>query len=170
MELRDYIRSIPDYPHPGVSYKDITPLLGHPEAYQQALQALIAQIADLNIDKVVGIESRGFIFGAAMAGQLRAGFVPLRKKGKLPAETHQKEYDLEYGTDILEIHQDAIQPGERVVIHDDLLATGGTAAAACHLVEKLGGDVVQISFLVELLFLDGRKHLSDHSVSSVITF
>ena len=170
MQLQDFIRSIPDYPKPGIIYKDITPLLSHPEAYQLAIQELLNTINHTRVDKIVGIESRGFIFGATMADRLKAGFIPIRKRGKLPAKTHQIKYELEYGTDTLEIHQDAINPGERVIIHDDLLATGGTAAAACQLVEEMGGKIIQISFLVELVFLKGRIQLSDYQVNSILTF
>ncbi|MGD1892771.1 MAG: adenine phosphoribosyltransferase [Cyclobacteriaceae bacterium] len=170
MQLHDFIRTIPDYPREGVDYKDITPLLNHPEAYQQAVKELLGTVNRPKVDKVVGIESRGFIFGAALADRLRVGFIPMRKKGKLPAKTYQKEYKLEYGTDILEVHQDAIAPGEKVIIHDDLLATGGTAVAACHLVEQMGGEIVQVSFLVELLFLKGREQLSGYQIDSILTY
>jgi adenine phosphoribosyltransferase len=170
MQLHDYIRSIPDYPRQGINYKDITPLLNHPEAYQLAVRELTARVINSQVDKVVGIESRGFIFGATLADRLRAGFVPMRKKGKLPAKTLQKKYDLEYGSDILEIHEDAIIAGEKVIIHDDLLATGGTAAAACHLVEQMGGEIIQVSFLIELQFLNGRSLLSGYQIDSILRY
>jgi len=170
MQLHEFIRSIPDYPRQGINYKDITPLLNHPEAYQLAVQELTAKVTNSQVDKVVGIESRGFIFGATLADRLKVGFVPMRKKGKLPAKTLQKKYDLEYGSDILEIHQDAISAGEKVIIHDDLLATGGTAAAACHLVEQMGGEIIQVSFLVELQFLNGRSLLSGYQVDSILRY
>ena len=170
MKLADYIRNVPDFPKPGITYKDITPLLAHPAAFREAVSQLSSTIANANPTKVVGVESRGFIFGAALALQLGVGFVPIRKKGKLPFQTLQQEYELEYGTDCLEIHQDAIQPGEKVIVHDDVLATGGTAVAACELVERLGGKIVQVSFLAELDFLNGRSKLDNYPVSSVITF
>ena len=169
-DLSAYIRDIPDFPKKGIVFKDLTTLLKHPVAFRQAADQLYATVADKNIDKVVAIESRGFIFGALLAEKLNAGFVPIRKPGKLPAQTLQAEYLLEYGTDILEIHQDAIAPGERVLLHDDLLATGGTAEAACRLIEQLGGQVVHISFLVELGFLNGKEKLTNYVVSSIIQY
>lgn len=168
--LSAYIRDIPNFPKEGIVFKDLTTLLKNPLAFRQAAEQLYAAVADKNIDKVVAIESRGFIFGALLAEKLNAGFVPIRKPGKLPAQTLQAEYLLEYGTDILEIHQDAIAPGERVLLHDDLLATGGTAEAACKLIEQLGGRVVHISFLVELGFLNGKEKLTNYVVSSIIQY
>ena len=169
-DLSAYIRDIPDFPKKGIVFKDLTTLLKNPLTFRQAADQLYAAVADKDIDKVVAIESRGFIFGALLAEKLNAGFVPVRKPGKLPAQTLQAEYLLEYGTDILEIHQDAIAPGERVLLHDDLLATGGTAKAACKLIEQLGGQVVHISFLVELGFLNGKEKLTDYVVSSIIQY
>lgn len=169
-KLEDYIRSIPDFPQPGIVFKDLTPLLNHPAAYQEAIRSLLSYTEKLSIDKVVGIESRGFIFGALLADRLEAGFVPVRKKGKLPAKTIQQGYALEYGNNILEIHEDAIQPGEKVLVHDDLLATGGTASATCQLVKQLGGEILQVSFLIELTFLNGRDCLSAYPVTSVISY
>ncbi|MEQ9440545.1 MAG: adenine phosphoribosyltransferase [Cyclobacteriaceae bacterium] len=169
-KLEDYIRSIPDFPQPGIVFKDLTPLLNHPAAYQEAIRSLLSYTEKLSIDKVVGIESRGFIFGALLADRLEAGFVPVRKKGKLPAKTIQQGYALEYGNNILEIHEDAIQPGEKVLVHDDLLATGGTASATCQLVKQLGGEILQVSFLIELTFLKGRDCLSAYPVTSVISY
>ena len=169
-DLSAYIRDIPNFPKKGIVFKDLTTLLKNPVAFRQAADQLYATVADKNIDKVVAIESRGFIFGALLAEKLNAGFVPIRKPGKLPAQTLQAEYLLEYGTDILEIHQDAIAPGERVLLHDDLLATGGTAEAACRLIEQLGGQVVHISFLVELGFLNGKEKLTNYVVSSIIQY
>jgi adenine phosphoribosyltransferase len=169
-DLSAYIRDIPDFPKKGIVFKDLTTLLKNPLAFRQAAEQLYAAVADKNIDKVVAIESRGFIFGALLAEKLNAGFVPVRKPGKLPAQTLQAEYLLEYGTDILEIHQDAIASGERVLLHDDLLATGGTAKAACKLIEQLGGGVVHISFLVELGFLNGKEKLTNYVVSSIIQY
>ena len=169
MPLADFIRDVADFPKPGITYKDISPLLLNPQAFKEAVDQLSSSLTQLKPHKVVGIESRGFIFGAVLADRLGAGFVPIRKKGKLPYQTLQQEYDLEYGTDCLEIHQDAITPGERVVVHDDVLATGGTAAAACHLVQQLGGEVVQVSFLTELSFLNGREKIGQYAISSLIT-
>ena len=168
--LSAYIRDIPDFPKKGIVFKDLTTLLKNPVAFRQAADQLFSAVIDKNIDKVVAIESRGFIFGALLAEKLNAGFVPVRKPGKLPAQKLQAEYLLEYGTDMLEIHQDAITPGERVLLHDDLLATGGTAEAACKLIEQLGGQVVHISFLIELGFLHGKEKLTHYAVSSLIHY
>ncbi len=169
-ELKKYIRNVVDFPKPGIVFKDITTLLKDPKAIKITLEKLYELSKDLNITKVAGIESRGFLFGAMLAEKLNAGFVPIRKPGKLPAETESKTYDLEYGNDTIEIHKDAIQRGERVLIHDDLLATGGTALAAASLVEKLGGDVVQFSFIIELSFLKGREKLKGYDVKSLIEY
>lgn len=169
-DLSAYIRDITDFPKKGIVFKDLTTLFKNPAAFRQAANQLYEAVAEKNIDKVVAIESRGFIFGALLAEKLNAGFVPIRKPGKLPAQTLQAEYLLEYGTDIIEIHQDAIASGERVLLHDDLLATGGTAEAACKLIEHLGGQVVHISFLVELGFLNGKEKLTNYKVSSVIQY
>lgn len=169
-DLSIHIRDIPDFPKKGIVFKDMTTLLKNPMAFRQAADQLYAAVADKSIDKVVAIESRGFIFGALLAEKLNAGFVPVRKPGKLPAQKLQAEYLLEYGTDILEIHQDAIAPGEQVLLHDDLLATGGTAEAACKLIEQLGGQVVHISFLIELSFLNGKEKLTNYVVSSLIQY
>ena len=152
---------MPDFPKPGILFYDITTLLRDPVGLTAALDALTEPFRDQRIDLVVGIESRGFILGAAIADRLRAGFVPVRKPGKLPSSTIQQTYDLEYGSDTLEIHDDAIEPGQRVLIVDDLLATGGTARATLDLVTKTGGDVVGLAFLVELQFLNGRARLGD---------
>lgn len=164
------IREIPDYPKPGVSFKDITPLMQDAAALRDAIDQVARHFAQANIAHVVGIESRGFIFGAALAYALKAGFIPVRKPGKLPHDTHRCEYELEYGTDALEIHTDAVAPGERVLIIDDVLATGGTASAAVELVNKLGGEVVGLGFLIELDFLGGRKRLPDLDVFSLVTY
>lgn len=169
-DLKKYIRSIRDFPIKGVMFRDITTLLKDPAAMEETLNQLIQLTKGLKIDKVVGIESRGFIFGAMVANKLKAGFIPLRKPGKLPAETESQTYRLEYGLDKIEIHKDAIKPGDKVLIHDDLLATGGTAEAACKLVEKLGGEVVQISFIVELTFLNGREKMQKYDIKSLITY
>lgn len=163
MDLEKYIRDIPDFPKPGILFKDITPLLLDPEAMRETLKRLL-EGAPKNIDKVVGMESRGFLFGMALAHELHCGFIPVRKPGKLPAPTIQQSFDLEYGSDILEIHEDAIQSGERILIHDDVLATGGTAEATGKLVEQLGGEVVQYNFLIELQALEGRKRLNGKEV------
>lgn len=164
------IRVIPDYPKPGVSFKDITPLMQDAAALGDAIDQVAKHFAGSNIAHVVGIESRGFIFGAAIAYALKAGFIPVRKPGKLPHDTHRCEYELEYGTDALEIHKDAVAPGERVLIIDDVLATGGTAAAAVELVDKLGGEVVGLGFLIELGFLNGRDRLPGREILSLVTY
>ena len=169
-ELEKFIRDVPNFPKPGVVYKDITPMLQDPDAMQLAVNAFLERLKEAKIDKVVGIESRGFFFASLLAQKLNAGFVPIRKPGKLPYKTHKESYSLEYGNDALEIHQDAIRPGEKVLIHDDVLATGGTALAACNLVEKLGGEIVQCNFLVELEFLKGREKLQEQQVESLLKF
>ena len=151
-------------------FRDITTLLKDPDAFQEAVDILCSRYSGQRIDKVVCVESRGFILGAAIALRLKAGFVPIRKKGKLPAATLRQEYALEYGSDVIEIHQDAIIPGERVLMHDDLLATGGTIAAACKLVENLGGTIAGLSFLIELSFLKGRMKLGAYDVFSIVQY
>jgi len=170
MRLEDYIRNIPDFPKPGINFKDITPLLRDPAALQQTYKAIASQYNEDEVDLVVGAESRGFIFGVGVALMLNKGFVPIRKPGKLPSTVHKQTYDLEYGTDTLEIHQDAITTGQRVLFIDDLLATGGTAKAATELVKKCGGKVVGCSFVIELSFLPGRKMLEGHQVHSLIRY
>jgi len=169
-DLRSVIRSIPDFPKKGILFRDITTLLKEPAALAEAIDRLSNRYAGAGIEKVVCIESRGFVLGGALAQRLHAGFVPVRKPGKLPAETLREEYALEYGTDAVEIHRDAIQAGDRVLIHDDLLATGGTAAATCKLVESLGGRILGIAFLVELSFLKGRDRLRAYDVFSVVEY
>jgi len=169
-DLKSKIRDIPDFPKPGIVFKDITPLLSHVKSFQKVVDTLAKRYADKAIDDVVAVESRGFIFGAALAYRIDAGFVPVRKKGKLPYKTESVEYALEYGTDIIEIHQDAIHQGSRVLVIDDLLATGGTAKATCDLVQKTGGRVVECSFVVELTFLKGREKLKGHEVFSLIQY
>ena len=159
--LKAMIRHVPDFPKPGILFYDITTLLRDPAGLRESIDGLAKPFRDQRIDVVVAIESRGFILGAAVADRLGVGFVPVRKPGKLPARTLQQSYDLEYGSDALEIHQDAITPGQRVLIVDDLLATGGTARAALDLVRKTGGEVAGLAFLVELQFLDGRTRLGD---------
>jgi adenine phosphoribosyltransferase len=169
-ELRAKIRDIKDFPSEGILFKDITTLLKDGPAWASVIDMLAARYHTALVDVVVGVESRGFIFGGALAHQLKAGFVPVRKRGKLPARTIEEEYELEYGRDILAIHEDAIQPGQRVLIVDDLLATGGTMAATVRLVERLGGKIVGAAFLIELAFLGGRAKLAGHEVHSVITY
>lgn len=168
--LRNHIRDIPDFPKPGVVFKDITPMLIEPVAFTAMVDALAAPLRDRGITKILAVEARGFIPGAALAPMLHAGLVPVRKGGKLPREVEQTEYVLEYGTDVLEVHRDAIHPGERVAIIDDVLATGGTAAAAVRLARALGGEVVACSFLIELAFLHGRSQLPDLEVHGLITY
>ncbi len=168
--LKHKIRHVPDFPKPGILFYDITTLLRDPEGLRLALDAMAAPYVGTPVDLVVGMESRGFIFGAALADRLRAGFVPVRKVGKLPASTVRVDYDLEYGTDSLEIHADAITPGQRVLIADDLLATGGTARATIDLVGGLGASVVACVFLVELTFLQGRARLGDTPVHAVLGY
>lgn len=169
--LSDLIRNIPDFPLPGIQFKDITTLLGNGPAFREVIDRLTARYANRGIDAVIGIESRGFIFSAPVAYHLGVGLVPVRKPGKLPAATFQVEYDLEYGSNKLELHRDALAPGARVVIVDDLLATGGTIAAACQLVEMAGGVVEELAFLIELSFLNGRERLGNIApVFSLITY
>ncbi len=167
-ELSASIRCIPNFPKPGIVFRDITTLLKDPAGLKAVNEILVERYKDSKIDKVVGIESRGFIVGASLALALGAGFVPIRKKGKLPAETIREEYVLEYGTDTIEIHKDAITKGERILLHDDLLATGGTIAAAMKLVERLGGTIVETAFLIELTFLHGRRNLTGHNIFSIV--
>jgi len=169
-ELTKYIRTVPDFPKKGIMFKDITTLLKDAEAVEIALKQLHSYAKDLGVTKVVGIEARGFIFGALLAEKLNAGFIPIRKPGKLPAETESTTYALEYGTDTIEIHKDAIKLGEKVLLHDDLLATGGTAQAAANLIEKLGGEVVQISFIIELNYLKGREKLKKYNIKTLIEY
>ena len=168
--LRAAIRDVVDFPQPGIVFKDITPILGDGKLFRESISLLCATAGDMKIDKVVGIDARGFIFAAAVADRLGAGFVPVRKKGKLPWKTLQTAYSLEYGDSIVELHEDAIQPGESVLLVDDLLATGGTAAAAVKLLDELGAKIVCISVLIELGFLGGRAKLTPHPVHSIIAY
>ena len=168
MKLDDYIRDIPDFPKEGVIFKDITPLLASPEGFKQAIDALADPYADAGVTKVLGAEARGFILGGALAYRLGAGFIPARKPGKLPWTTTSAEYALEYGTDQLEMHVDAVLPGDKVLIVDDVLATGGTASAKADLVARSGGEVVGYAFLMELDFFHGRDKLGDHRVVSLM--
>jgi adenine phosphoribosyltransferase len=168
--FQQLIRNVPDFPKKGIMFRDITTLLKDREGLRKCADALYSFSKDLKIDKVVGIDSRGFIFGGTLAYMLGAGFVIVRKPGKLPAETLSQSYALEYGEDTLEIHKDAILPGERILVHDDLLATGGTAKAACDLIEKAGGKIVQLSFIIELSFLQGRNQFKDYILNSLVTY
>lgn len=170
MMIENYIRDIQDFPKKGILFKDITPLLNDPKAREESLKLLVTDLKEEKIDVVVGAESRGFFFGMLIAHELNAGFVPIRKPNKLPAETIRASYALEYGTDSLEIHTDAIKKGDRVLIHDDVLATGGTAKAMCELVESLGGEIVQVNFLMEIEFLRGREKMKDYPVFSVLKY
>jgi adenine phosphoribosyltransferase len=170
MDLASLIRDVPDFPVPGILFKDITTLVRNPAAFREVVSRLADHYADTPVDIVVAIESRGFILGAPLAWHLGAGFVPVRKPGKLPAKSISDSYSLEYGTNTLEIHEDAIQPGQRVLVVDDLLATGGSARAAINLIERLGGKVVGVAFLVELDFLNGRQKLDGYPVLSLIHY
>ncbi|MBK7498231.1 MAG: adenine phosphoribosyltransferase [Ignavibacteriales bacterium] len=170
MDLKAHIRNVKDFPKPGIMFRDITTLLKNPEAYNYTLEQLLDFVKDKKINKVVGIESRGFIFGSMLAHKLNCGFIPVRKPGKLPAEKVSISYSLEYGEDRLEMHKDAIEPGDKVLVHDDLLATGGTMNAVCQLIEQLGGEIVQVSFIVELSFLNGRDKLKPYDVRSIVNY
>lgn len=168
--LREWIRDIPDFPEPGILFRDITPLLQDPTALRDTVQALAAPWQDAELDYVAGIEARGFVFGPAVALALGVGFIAIRKAGKLPGKVASKEYALEYGTATIEVHSDAVQAGQRVLVLDDVLATGGTAAAACELLEGLGASVAGLSFLIELLALEGRQRLGAHRIDSLIEY
>jgi adenine phosphoribosyltransferase len=157
--IKSRVRDVPDFPKPGIVYKDITPILSDPRAFNLCLDLMAERYDGESLDAIVGIESRGFIFGAALAARMRKAFVPVRKPGKLPSATHKVSYDLEYGSDAIEIHRDAVRPGERVLVVDDLIATGGTAWAACELVRRLGGQVIGATFVIELDFLAGKQRL-----------
>jgi adenine phosphoribosyltransferase len=168
--LKQRIRHVPDFPKPGILFYDITTLLADPQGFRDTVEALAAPYRDLGVEAVVGIESRGFILASAVADRLNAGFVPVRKPGKLPAATIRETYALEYGTDALEMHHDAVKPGQRVLLIDDVLATGGTARAATTLVRKVGGDLLAAAFLIELNFLNGREKLQGEQVFSVLQY
>lgn len=170
VNLSDHIRNIADFPIPGIQFKDITTLLANGPAFAQVIDTFAERYAGMKIDAVVGIESRGFIFSAPLAYRLGVGLVPVRKPGKLPAATHRIDYSLEYGTNTLEIHQDSFAPGANVVIIDDLLATGGTVAAACNLVEQAGAKVVELAFVIELAFLQGREKLTNYPIFSLVEY
>ena len=169
-DLRRFVRDVPDFPTPGILFRDITPLLASPEAFACAVGEMANPFRDVSTQKVVGIEARGFMFGAAIARELGLGFVPARKPGKLPGKTERISYGLEYGSNVLEVHVDAFSPGEPVLIVDDVLATGGTAAAATELVKKLGGQLHGLAFLIELTFLNGRERLSDYDLHALIEY
>jgi adenine phosphoribosyltransferase len=170
VDLRAHIRDIPDFPKPGIVFKDLTPLLLHPPALEHTVGLLSRYASDLEVDLVVAAEARGFILGGAIAARTGAGFIPARKPGKLPAAVDTVEYALEYGLDALEVHNDAFAGGPRVLVHDDLLATGGTARAVCDLVERAGATVAGCAFVVELAFLDGRSRLEGYDVRSLIRY
>ncbi len=169
-DLKSIVRSVPDFPKKGIVFRDITTLLSDRNGFQKTIDIFHERYKDQRIEKVVSVESRGFIFGSVLAYRLGAGFIPIRKPGKLPSEKIREEYQLEYGTDAMEIHRDAIQRGERVLMHDDLLATGGTVLAACKLVERLGGEIIGLSFLIELRFLNGRNRLESYDIFSIIGY
>ncbi len=169
-KLEEYVRSIPDFPEPGIIFRDVTSILQDADGLKLAIDSLLEQLAGVEYDVVVGPESRGFIFGVPVAYAAHKGFVPVRKKGKLPCETIEAEYDLEYGRAVIEMHKDSIRPGQKVVIIDDLIATGGTIEAIIGLIEQLGGEVVKICFVMELAGLKGREKLTGYDVNSVITY
>lgn len=170
MNIENYIRDIQDFPKTGIIFKDITPLLLNNEATNACLDLLISSLEGKKIDKVVGVESRGFFFGILLAQKLGVGFIPVRKPKKLPYETISASYELEYGFDTLEMHTDAIEKGENILIHDDVLATGGTAKAVCDLVEQLGGNIIQCNFLMEIDFLKGRKKISEYEIFAALKY
>jgi len=169
-ELRELIRDVPDYPKKGIVFKDITTLIKRGDAFDRVIDIFFEKCKDKKVDLVAAVESRGFIFGGALANRLKVGFVPIRKFGKLPAQTVEQKYDLEYGTDTLEIHKDAVAPGQKVLVVDDLLATGGTIQATCKLIEKLGGEVAGILVMIELGFLNGREKLKDYDLFTLIKY
>ena len=169
-EIDQYVRSIPDFPEPGIIFRDITSIIQNPVGLKKSIDGIVENLKGVDFDIVIGPESRGFIFGMPVAYALGKGFVPVRKKGKLPCETIEKEYSLEYGTAVIEMHKDAIKPGQKVVLVDDLIATGGTMEAAAKLVEKLGGEVVKMIFLIELAGLEGRKKLAKYDLASVVSY
>ncbi len=170
MNIKEKIRTIPDFPVKGIMFRDITTLLQDNEAFQNVCEKLYERYKDKNINVVVGIESRGFIFGSVLAHKLNVGFVPVRKPGKLPGKTIKEEYELEYGKDAVEIHEDAINKGDKILIIDDLIATGGTCAASCRLVEKLGGNIEEVAFIIELSDLKGRDKLKNYKIFSMVEF
>lgn len=169
-KLEDYVRSIPDFPEPGIIFRDVTSILQDADGLELAVDGLLDMVKDVDYDVIVGPESRGFIFGVPVAYEAHKSFVPVRKKGKLPCETISAEYELEYGSAVVEMHKDAIRPGQKVVIIDDLIATGGTIEAIAGMIEKLGGEVVKICFVMELAGLKGRERLAGYNVDSIITY
>ena len=169
-DIERAIRTIPDFPKPGIQFKDITPLLANAQLFSSSIELMLNDYKPGMVDSVVGIDARGFIFAAAAAIRLEAGFVPIRKKGKLPYQTHEQDYSLEYGTSTVCVHVDALKPGSRVLLIDDLLATGGTAAAAAALVQRLGAQILEISFLIELSFLKGRDKLKNYPIRSLVVY
>lgn len=169
-KLEDYVRSIPDFPKPGIIFRDVTSILQDPDSLRMSIDGIVNNLKDVDFDVVVGPESRGFIFGVPVAYAMNKSFVPVRKKGKLPCETVSMDYELEYGSATIEIHKDAIKPGQKVVIVDDLIATGGTIEAIVKLIKMLGGEVVRIEFVMELAGLEGRKKLADYHIDSLITY
>ena len=169
-KVEDYVRTIPDFPEPGIMFRDVTSVLQDPEGLKLSIDEMIKKLDGVEFDVIAGAESRGFIFGVPVAYELGKAFVPVRKKGKLPCETVSAEYALEYGTACIEIHKDAIKPGQKVVVVDDLIATGGTIEAAINLIEQLGGEVVKVLFLIELAGLNGREKLAGYDVESVVTY
>ena len=169
-KLRDLIRDVPDYPKKGIVFKDITTLIKRGDAFDEVMNVFFDRCKDMKVDLVAAVESRGFIFGGALADRLKVGFVPIRKFGKLPSHTVEQKYDLEYGTDKLEIHTDAVKPGQRILIVDDLLATGGTIQATCKLVEKLGGEVAGILVMIELGFLNGREKIKEYDLFTLLKY
>ena len=169
-KIEEYVRSIPDFPEKGIIFRDVTSILEDPEGLQLSIRELQDKLEGMDFNIVIGPESRGFIFGVPVAYAMHKGFIPIRKKGKLPCETISEEYDLEYGSAVIEMHKDAIQPGQKVVIVDDLIATGGTTEAMIKLIERLGGQVVKICFVMELAGLKGRERLKDYDVDAVITY
>ena len=170
IDLRGYVRDIPDFPKPGILFRDITPLLASPEAFHEAIRILADQFRDAEIDVICAAEARGFIFAAPLALELDIGFVPIRKPGKLPSAKHSHDYELEYGTDTLEVHTDGVKAGQRVLVVDDLLATGGTVDACCQLVEKAGAEIACCAFLIELTALEGKKRIAPREVFSIIEY
>jgi adenine phosphoribosyltransferase len=170
IDLKKFIRDVPDWPKRGILFRDITPLLGNADAFRMAVDAMAAEFAGAGIEYVVGVEARGFILGGAMAAKLNAGFIPIRKQGKLPAKTVSVAYDLEYGTSMVEVHKDAVPAGAKILMVDDLLATGGTIKASCELIERLGGKITGVVFLIELTELNGIKKLSGYKVKSIIRY